>query len=433
MRGYQARSSRRWLSHFAWLPSPQGASPGERRLYTILRSSPAGLAMFAIGVPLFAWLGVWPLVLASGVGLLAWGVVLVSAARGRLRLSTGLIYATVTTEATLAVVFVGWDSGLQYVLVLLMLASILHPWPRPVAWLMAFAVIAVFVLLYHYSRLVAPLYEIPAGPMAVMYTFAVVGPFAVACLLVAYPVAVADRAEADLASEHIRSEHLLTNVLPVPVATRLKAGEEPIADRVNAASVLFADIVDFTPLASRLPAEEVVALLDSVFTRLDRLVDEYGLEKIKTIGDAYMVAAGVPSPRADHAQALARFALAARDGIAEAHDPWPRLQLRVGIASGPVVAGVIGRRRFLYDLWGDTVNTAARMESHGLPGRIQITDSTRRLLGGDFDCQERGFVTIKGKGQMRTYFLEAGPGPDVGPQGKRKVAVPATRDLEAMP
>jgi len=253
--------------------------------------------------------------------------------------------------------------------------------------------------------------------MAVMYTFAVVGPFAVACLLVAYPVAVADRAEAELASEHLRSEHLLTNVLPVPVATRLKAGEETIADRVNAASVLFADIVDFTPLASRLPAEEVVALLDSVFTRLDRLVDEYGLEKIKTIGDAYMVAAGVPSPRADHAQALARFALAARDGIAEAHDPWPRLQLRIGIASGPVVAGVIGRRRFLYDLWGDTVNTAARMESHGLPGRIQITDSTRRLLGGDFDCQERGFVTIKGKGQMRTYFLEAGPGPDVGPRG----------------
>ena len=282
---------------------------------------------------------------------------------------------------------------------------------------MASAVIAVFVLLYQYSRLVPPLYEIPAGPLAVMYTFAVVGPFAVACLLVAYPVAVADRAEAELASEHIRSEHLLTNVLPVSVAKRLKAGEEPIADRVSAASVLFADIVDFTPLASRLPAERVVALLDSVFTRLDRLVDEYGLEKIKTIGDAYMVAAGVPSPRADHAQALARFALAARDGIAEAHGPGPRLQLRIGIASGPVVAGVIGRRRFLYDLWGDTVNTAARMESHGLPGRIQITESTRRLLGGDFDCQERGSVTIKGKGEMRTYFLEAGPGQAVGPRG----------------
>ena len=401
-------------SRFEWLPSPPGASPGERRLYTILRASPAGLGMFVIGVPLFAWLGVWPLVLASVVGLLAWCLVMISAARRRLWLSTGLIYATMTIEACLAIVFVGWDAGGQYVLIVLMLASILYPWPRRVAWLVAFGVVTVFVLLYHYSRLVPPLYEIPPAPMAIMYTLGVVGPLAVACFLVAYPVDVADRAEAELAAEHTRSEHLLTNVLPVPVARRLKAGEEPIADRVAAASVLFADIVDFTPLASRLPAEEVVTLLDAVFTRLDRLVDEHGLEKIKTIGDAYMVAAGLPSPRADHAQALARFALAARDGVAEPHDSEPRLQLRIGIASGPVVAGVIGRRRFLYDLWGDTVNTAARMESHGVPGRIQITESTRRLLGDDFDCQERGVVDIKGKGQMRTYFVEPASGSNFG-------------------
>jgi guanylate cyclase len=377
------------------------------------RASPNGLGLFILGVAFFAWWRVWPLVVANVAGLLAWVMVMILAARGRVLLSTGLIYATVTVGAVLAVVFVGWGFGGQYVLIVQMLATILNPWPRRVAWLLAIAVVVVFVLLYHYARLVAPLYEIPAAPLAVMNTLNIVGPSLVACLLVAYPVAVADRAEAELAAEHTRSERLLTNVLPVPVALRLKAGEEPIADRVDAASVLFADIVDFTPLASRLPAEQVVALLDSVFTRLDRLVDEHGLEKIKTIGDAYMVAAGLPSARADHAQALARFALAARDEVAEAHDPGPRLQLRIGIASGPVVAGVIGRRRFLYDLWGDTVNSAARMESHGLPGRIQITESTRWLLGSDFDCQERGLIDIKGKGQMRTYLLESARGPDV--------------------
>ncbi|WP_353508498.1 adenylate/guanylate cyclase domain-containing protein [Intrasporangium sp.] len=355
----------------------------------------------------FAWWNVWPLVVLSVVGLLVWVLAMVSAKRGRVQLNMALIYGTASTWTAAAVVFVGWGFGAQYVLIAQMIVTILNPWPRRMAWLLASALVGLFILLYHYTRLVSPLYDVPEGQLAIANTLNIVATFGVACLLVAYPARVADRAEAELAAEHRRSERLLTNVLPLSVARRLKAGEEPIADRVSSASVLFADIVDFTPLASRLPAEQVVTVLDSVFTRLDRLVDEYGLEKIKTIGDAYMVAAGLPSARADHAQAIARFALAALDDLAKADDPAPRLQLRIGIASGPVVAGVIGRRRFLYDLWGDTVNTAARMESHGLPGRIQVTESTRQLLGDEFDCKERGFVDIKGKGQMRTYLLEA--------------------------
>ena len=212
---------------------------------------------------------------------------------------------------------------------------------------------------------------------------------------------------AELAVAHERSERLLTNVLPVLIADRLKDREEVIADRFDTASVLFADIVGFTGLSARLAPEQVVRLLDGVFTRLDVLVDEFGLEKIKTIGDAYMVASGIPLPREDHAQVLARFALAARDELAEhsltADVP---VELRIGINSGPVVAGVIGRRRFLYDLWGDTVNTASRMESHGLPGQIQITTSTRDLLGDDFTCTERGVIDVKGKGPTRTWLLE---------------------------
>lgn len=394
-------------SPFEWLPLPSESSPRDLRFYTMSRASPSGLGMFISGMAFFAWWNVWPLVVLSVVGLLVWVLAMVSAKRGRVQLNMALIYGTASTWTAAAVVFVGWGFGAQYVLIAQMIVTILNPWPRRMAWLLASALVGLFILLYHYTRLVSPLYDVPEGQLAIANTLNIVATFGVACLLVAYPARVADRAEAELAAEHRRSERLLTNVLPLSVARRLKAGEEPIADRVSSASVLFADIVDFTPLASRLPAEQVVTVLDSVFTRLDRLVDEYGLEKIKTIGDAYMVAAGLPSARADHAQAIARFALAALDDLAKADDPAPRLQLRIGIASGPVVAGVIGRRRFLYDLWGDTVNTAARMESHGLPGRIQVTESTRRLLGDEFDCKERGFVDIKGKGQMRTYLLEA--------------------------
>ena len=212
------------------------------------------------------------------------------------------------------------------------------------------------------------------------------------------------------------SDDLLHNILPEQIAARLKADSSMIADGVDSASVLFADIVGFTSLSARHSPERIVRMLDSVFTRLDALVDEFGLEKIKTIGDAYMVAAGIPTPREDHARVLARFALAARDELAEHNLTTDTpVQLRVGINSGPVVAGVIGRRRFLYDLWGDTVNTASRMESHGLPGQIQITETTRALLDGEFACTERGIIEVKGKGPTRTWLLDSETVPAMAP------------------
>ena len=203
------------------------------------------------------------------------------------------------------------------------------------------------------------------------------------------------------------SDDLLHNILPAEIAARLKADSAMIADDVDSASVLFADIVGFTALSARSGPEQVVRMLDAVFTRLDALVDAFGLEKIKTIGDAYMVAAGIPTRRSDHAQAMARFALAARDELAE-HNLTADMpvQLRIGINAGPVVAGVIGRRRFLYDLWSDTVNTASRMESHGLPGQIQISAEFRGLLGEEFICADRGLIDIKGKGPTRCWLLE---------------------------
>ncbi len=204
-----------------------------------------------------------------------------------------------------------------------------------------------------------------------------------------------------------RVEALLLDILPEEIAQRLQVEEETIADHFDEASVLFADVVDFTPLSSKLDAREVVDLLDRLFGTFDELVDRYEVEKIKTIGDCYMVAAGVPRPRADHAQALARLALEMRVCAAEClPDRNGRdLRLRIGISSGPVVAGVIGRRRFLYDLWGDTVNMASRMESHGVPDAIHITRSTLELLGDEFVTEPRGLVDVKGKGPVETWLL----------------------------
>jgi adenylate cyclase len=211
---------------------------------------------------------------------------------------------------------------------------------------------------------------------------------------------------AALRSEQERAESLLLNILPRSIAEKLKASPQTIADQFTAASILFADVVDFTPRSELLSPAEVVGLLDHLFSHFDTLAERYGLEKIKTIGDCYMVAAGVPSPRPDHARALALMALdmveAMRSTDAMGH---LGLELRVGINSGPVVAGVIGRKRFLYDLWGDAVNTASRMESHGTPGRIQITQATFELLKDEFQCEPRGTVSIKGKGEMETWYL----------------------------
>lgn len=204
-----------------------------------------------------------------------------------------------------------------------------------------------------------------------------------------------------------RVETLLLNVLPAEVAQRLQSDPNSIADHFDDASILFADVVDFTPLASGLDARELVALLDRLFTSFDELVDRYDVEKIKTIGDCYMVAAGVPTPRSDHAQALAELALEMRERAKTClrDDTERGLRLRIGISSGPVVAGVIGRRRFLYDLWGDTVNMASRMESHGTPDEIQITSSTWQLVRDDFVTEPIGLVDVKGKGKIETWRL----------------------------
>jgi class 3 adenylate cyclase len=214
------------------------------------------------------------------------------------------------------------------------------------------------------------------------------------------------RSRRALEVERERSEGLLLNILPAPIAERLKRSDEVIADAYPEATVMFADLVDFTGRSQRISPSEMVRTLDDLFTVFDRLADRHGLEKIKTIGDAYMVAAGIPDPRPDNAEAIADMALEIQVEMAGRTDPdGEPLSVRMGIDTGPVVAGVIGRRKFIYDLWGDTVNTASRMETHGLPGRIQVTERTCQRLNPGYRFERRGPIDVKGKGEMVTYFL----------------------------
>jgi class 3 adenylate cyclase len=214
------------------------------------------------------------------------------------------------------------------------------------------------------------------------------------------------RSRRALALEQQRSERLLLNVLPASIAERLKAGEAVIADAFPEVTVLFADLVDFTRRSRRSSPAQVVATLNELFSAFDRLAQQHGLEKIKTIGDAYMVAGGLPEPRPDHAEAVAELALAMREEVARRADPSGQpLSVRIGIDTGPVEAGVIGTAKFSYDLWGDTVNTASRMESHGIPGCIQVTERTYQRLRDRYRFERRGPIPVRGMGEMVTYFL----------------------------
>jgi adenylate cyclase len=269
---------------------------------------------------------------------------------------------------------------------------------QAVPWFVAFVALAVL------SGVADPLISrspavIPPAVAEAFFVLNIVGVSLTAYLLLQYFVRERDAALA-------QSEGLLLNVLPRSIAERLKRDPGVIAERYEEVTVLFADVADFTPFAERTSPERVVGVLDEIFSAFDELTLRHGLEKIKTIGDAYMVAGGLPEARSDHAEAVAELALEMQVELAHLCEALGLgLAIRIGIDTGPVVAGVIGRHKFTYDLWGDTVNTASRMESHGVAGRIQVTEATYRHLRDRYRFEERGEVEVKGKGRLRTYLL----------------------------
>ena len=255
--------------------------------------------------------------------------------------------------------------------------------------------------------------HIGTGIRAAAFAMNLAGPAIAGFLALLYFTHERDRSRAALVEEHrlleaeqARSERLLLNILPGPIADQLRDGAKTIADSQPNVTVLFADIVGFTPLGEALGAQELVELLNEVFVAFDDLVESAGLEKIKTVGDAYMVVGGLPTPRGDHLAAVLDLSIAMCGAISQVPTPSGEpLRLRIGVDSGPVVAGVIGRHKFSYDVWGDTVNTASRMESHGVPGRIQVTERVARAARQGFDFEPARSIDIKGKGTMTTFLL----------------------------
>ena len=319
-------------------------------------------------------------------------------------------FVAVLLAAGLGIVFVGYvtlggsvagGSDLTWGIMAPIGAVIVYGPRRSVPWFAAFGVMVIVALAI--DPLVRPLGQPPPYPFSlVLVGFNVLAPAAIVFVLLRYIDGQRTAAKA-------QSERLLLNILPAPISERLKAGEQHIAEQYPEASVLFADVVDFTPLVGRTPAPVLIELLTALFTRFDELADQHGLEKIKTIGDAYMAAAGVPIARPDHALAAVGMGIAMQRAIADWNVAGSHhLRLRVGVASGPVIAGVIGRRKFAYDLWGDTVNVASRMESTGEPGCIQVTEETYRQLGQRYGFVRREGVVVKGKAPMTTYVLDVG-------------------------
>ncbi len=397
---HRLRSLWEWMLHFGAYPDESAEQRGKRRILVAVLWIATTLTTLAT----FGGLeegGAWSVGINS-VGILLLPVFLAGISWkprwfGPL---AHVFLAYVLFQGMLKAVLTGglFESGLESVfgLAVVLLVLILFGIRTALAWFGVF--IVSFIVVSILPNWIDPVYELadPEGTAA----FNLIALSFINIAAMVYFVRQRDRFQQE-------SDDLLHNILPDEIALRLKSDTSMIADDYESASVLFADVVNFTPMSATLTPAELVGLLNNVFTTFDRFVDELGLEKIKTVGDEYMVASGVPRIRPDHAHAIAELALQMRDYCAKHRFDGHDITLRIGINSGPVVAGVVGTHKFAYDLWGDVVNTASRMESEGIAGHIQISDSTYQLIKNDFVCEARGEIQVKGKGSMHTWLLNA--------------------------
>ena len=366
-----------------------------------------GLATHVGLLLLFSAFAVWPMAAVNVVSVLLFALVRQLFSRGRVQLAMLIATSEVVVHQVLAVGFCGWEPGFQYYLFVVVPLVQMLPGTSRMLRHAASAVPLVTYFVLAFVRPESPSHAFPSGVAFALGAVNLATAFGVCFVFIHYYRRGAENAETALSAVAARSEQLLHGILPPLIVDRLRERSGVVADRFDETTVLFADLVGFTTLAQKKSPEDLVVLLDEVFAGLDALAEERGLEKIKTIGDAYMVAAGVPSPMPRHAEAMADFALAACAHIATiAEKLGEPLAIRVGMHMGPVVAGVIGRTKFAYDLWGDVVNTASRMESHGEPGRIHVTEAIAKAVGESFRLSPRGTIEVKGKGAMKTFWLE---------------------------
>jgi len=350
------------------------------------------LAAFnVLSVAIFSW-AIWQ----HWKGNMKWPILLVS-------------LFELPVHAILATLFVGTFSAFWVYILISMSILVLAPFlTRKFRYITCFALSLIMISIVVFGKLTAPLQIVSVQVEFLFFAINIINlTFLLTTLLATFDLAVA-RAEKAFQLEFSRAETLLLNILPAAIATRLKAQEEPLADSHDSVSVLFADLAGFTDLSRKMSAAELVTLLNDLFSRFDRLVQEHGAEKIKTIGDAYMVATGLSGSAANHAEQVADLALGMQKAFGEFREQnQVDLKLRIGVHSGAVIAGVIGQQKFAYDLWGDTVNIASRMESEGLPDQIQISAETWNLIHDRFVTSSRGQIEIKGHSPRVAYLLES--------------------------
>ena len=396
---------RQWLL----IPGPHIA-PNYRRIWVLLSVGlTSAIAVHVLYISLFVAVGAYWLVAANAVSMPMYVAALALNRRGKCEAAVVLSAVELWFHQTLSVVLLGWEPGLQYFLLVVPAVVLSLPGRRYGVKAMAVAATAaLYGALALWSRFHPPHYALPQQVGMAMELVSIAGIFGLLGLFAQQFSRAAEVAEERLQEQFDRAETLLHNILPQSIAERLKHDKGVIADGFAEATVMFADLVGFTQLSARMPPEELVRMLNDIFSAFDGLIEQRGLEKIKTIGDAYMVAAGIPVPRTDHAAAIAELAIQMQVTLKnKSRSLGIPLQMRIGIHSGPLVAGVIGTRKFIYDLWGDTVNVASRMESHGVVDQIQISAATAERLGPGFLCTPRGPVHIKGKGDMDAFLLQS--------------------------
>jgi adenylate cyclase len=374
-----------------------------------ITTSIAALVTASFGVmQLVTQPGIWPIALINFVAATLFTAIPFLHRYGPLVAPLALI---LTSYVVLSVVTwnVGTASGLQFYFLVAATVAVLVLGIEHIVLACVLVAIGAAIVITLQFTIPADTGLQPAWALPVGFITSVVSACVMAVATVWYALREIERAEQAMEEEYDRSESLLANILPTSIATRLKnPATTIIADKYDDASVLFADIAGYTERASQSTPADLVEFLNRLYTEFDRLVEQHGLEKIKTSGDCYIVVSGVPEPRADHLEALAYLALNMGDAIAGLTDQVGHaVPVRIGIGVGPVVAGVVGTRRFFYDVWGDAVNVASRMESTGAQGRIQVPQEVYERLKDTFVFEPRGDVEIKGKGLMRTWFLIA--------------------------
>ena len=393
-----------------WILAIPDSVPKEIRRYFLYWKVVYFLAALAhvIALNLFVFAGVSFMAWLNAISVPLFVLALIMLQKGHYRLPYWLAIAEVTAHGIAATICVGPLAGFQLYIFSIVILAFVQPFYSPrLSALLAVSGLASLLLLMLYVQGHPPIYQISDPWMTVMMLISwTVFPFVLVAMVLPF-IAEARRAEIELESAYGESESLLLNILPKTIAERLKRSSGMIADDHDRVAILFADIVGFTTMSDRLPPAEVVNLLNDVFNACDELAEKYDVEKIKTIGDAYMVVAGLPTAQDEPETIVARLALDIARKVSEFKIPGTGepMQVRIGINSGRVVAGVIGQRKFAYDLWGDAVNVAARMEATGEAGKIQLPDELALALAEHFTFEPRGAIEVKGKGMMSTSYL----------------------------